>query len=92
MKVAIIGLSNSGKTTVFNALTGQDIETTIYSTTSGDPNIGIVKVPDPRIEKLSEIFKPKKSTHATIEYIDYVGLTKGDLKQNRKVFRSHKRC
>jgi len=86
MKVAIIGLSNSGKTTVFNALTGQDIETTIYSTTSGDPNIGIVKVPDPRIEKLSEIFKPKKSIHATIEYIDYVGLTKGDLKQNRKVF------
>jgi len=86
VKVAIIGLSNSGKTTVFNALTGQDIETTIYSTTSGDPNIGIVKVPDPRIEKLSEIFKPKKSTHATIEYIDYVGLTKGDLKQNRKVF------
>ncbi|MFZ3136775.1 MAG: redox-regulated ATPase YchF [Thermodesulfovibrionales bacterium] len=86
MKVAIIGLSNSGKTTVFNALTGQDIETTIYSTTSGDPNIGIVKVPDPRVEKLSEIFKPKKSTHATIEYIDYVGLTKGDLKQNRKVF------
>jgi ribosome-binding ATPase len=86
VKVAIIGLSNSGKTTVFNALTGQEIETTIYSTTSGDPNIGIVKVPDQRIEKLSEIFKPKKSTHATIEYIDYVGLTKGDLKQNRKVF------
>lgn len=86
MKVAIIGLSNSGKTTVFNALTGQNIETTIYSTTTGDPNIGIVKVPDPRIEKLSEIFKPKKSIHATIEYIDYVGLTKGDLKQNRKVF------
>jgi ribosome-binding ATPase len=86
VKVAIIGLSNSGKTTVFNALTGQNIETTIYSTTSGDPNIGIVKVPDQRIEKLSEIFKPKKSTHATIEYIDYVGLTKGDIKQNRKVF------
>lgn len=86
MKVAIIGLSNSGKTTVFNALTGQNIETAIYSTTTGDPNIGIVKVPDPRIEKLAEIFNPKKSVHATIEYIDYVGLTKGDLKQNRKVF------
>lgn len=86
VKVAIIGLSNSGKTTVFNALTGQNIETAIYSTTSGEPNIGIVKVPDTRVEKLAEIYKPKKSTHATIEYIDYVGLTKGDLKQNRKVF------
>jgi GTP-binding protein YchF len=86
MKIAIIGVSNSGKTTVFNALTGLNSETTIYPTISGEPNIGVVKVPDPEIDILSEIYRPKKTTYATIEYIDYIGLTKGDVKQNRKVF------
>ncbi len=86
MKVAIIGLSNSGKTTVFNALTGLNIETAIYPTTDGEPNVGVVKVPDLRLDKLSEVFKPKKTTYAAIEYIDYIGLTKGDTQQNRKVF------
>ncbi len=86
MKIAIIGLANSGKTTIFNALTGQNLETTIYPTLSAEPHIGMVKVPDPRIDKLVEIFKPKKTTFATVEYIDYIGLTKGDMEQNRKVF------
>ncbi len=86
MKVGIIGLSNAGKTTVFNALTGQTLETPIYPTTTGEPHRGIVKVPDMRIGKISEIFKPKKTTYATIEYIDYIAVTKGDLEQNRKVF------
>ena len=86
MKIGIIGLSNSGKTTVFNALTGQNLETTIYPTTSGEHAIGVVKVPDSRLDKLSEIFKPKKTTHATVRYIDYIGLTRGDMIQNRKVF------
>jgi len=86
LKLAIIGLSNSGKTTVFNALTGQNLETTTYATVSGEPNLGVVKVPDPRIEKLAAIYNPKKTTHATVEYIDYIGLTKGDVEQNRKVF------
>jgi len=86
VKIAIIGLSNTGKTTLFNALTGQNIETTVYPTTSGEPHLGMVKVPDMRLDKLTEIFKPKKTTHATIEYIDYIGLTKGDMEQNKKVF------
>lgn len=86
MKVAIIGLSNSGKTTVFNALTGQNIEITIYPTTSGEPHLCIVKLPDSRLDKLSKVFRPKKTTQATIEYIDYIGLTKGNMEQNRKVF------
>lgn len=86
MKLAIIGLSNSGKTTVFNALTGQGIETTIYPSVSGEPNYGVVKVPDYRVDKLSEIYKPKKIAYATVEYIDYMGLTKGDVDQNRRVF------
>ncbi|MBZ0157160.1 MAG: redox-regulated ATPase YchF [Alphaproteobacteria bacterium] len=86
MKLAIIGLSNSGKTTVFNALTRQNLETTIYPTVTGEPNYGTVKVPDQRIDRLAEVFKPKKVTYATVEYIDYIGLTKGDMAQNRKVF------
>ena len=86
MKVAIIGLANTGKTTVFNALTGQQVETTLYPTTSGDPHVGTVKVPDSRLDSLSALFRPKKTTHATIEYVDFIGLTKGDVKQNRKVF------
>lgn len=86
MKIAVIGLANSGKTTIFNALTGQNLETTIYPTLSAEPHIGMVKVPDPRIDKLVEIFRPKKTTFATVEYIDYIGLTKGDMEQNRKVF------
>jgi len=86
VKLAIIGLSNAGKTTVFNALTGQSLDTTIYPTISGEPNFGVVKVPDKRIESLAEIYKPKKVTYASVEYLDYIGLTKGDIAQNGKVF------
>lgn len=86
MKIAITGLANSGKTTIFNALTGMDLETTIYATVVPEPRLGVVKVPDARIDKLSEIFKPKKTNYATVEYMDYIGLTKGDMEQNRKVF------
>ncbi len=86
MKIAITGLANSGKTTLFNALTGQNLETTIYATLVAEPHLGVVKVPDARIEKLTEIYKPKKTAYATVEYVDYIGLTKGDAEQNRKVF------
>ncbi|TAL23199.1 MAG: redox-regulated ATPase YchF [Nitrospirae bacterium] len=86
MKIAIIGLANSGKTTIFNALTGLNLETTVYPTVIAEPHLGVVKVPDIRLGKLTEIYSPKKTTHATVEYIDYIGLTKGDMAQNRKVF------
>ena len=86
MKLGIIGLSNAGKTTIFNALTGQDLETPVYAATAGEPHVAVVKVPDARLARLSEIFNPKKTTYATIEYIDYIGITKGDLDQNRRVF------
>jgi len=86
VKVGIIGLSNTGKTTVFNALTGQNLDAPIYAATAGEPHRGVVKVPDERLGRLSEIFKPKKTTYATIEYIDYIGISKGDPDQNRKVF------
>lgn len=82
MKLSITGLPNSGKTTVFNALTGKGIETTHYYTTSGSPNLGIVKVPDKRIERLAEIFRHKKITYSTIEFVDYIGLTVKDTLHN----------
>jgi ribosome-binding ATPase len=86
MKTAIIGLANSGRTTIFNALTGLNLEVTTFPTLAGDPHTGMVKVPDARITRLAEIFRPRKTTHATVEYIDHLGLTKGDQEQNRKVF------
>ncbi len=86
MKLAITGLSNSGKTTIFNALTGKDIVTTSYLTTAGEPSYGIVKVPDHRIDRLLEFFKPKKITYASVEYIDYIGINTKDTSDNIKIF------
>ena len=86
MRVGIAGFPGSGKTTIFNALTGLNLEVSDYPTAAQEPHSGIVRVPDERLIRLTEIFKPKKTTQATVEYIDYLGLTKGDLEQNRKVF------
>lgn len=85
MKSAIIGLANAGRTTIFNALTELNLEVTPYATVATEPHLGMVKVPDPRINRLVEIFRPKKTAFATVEYVDYIGLTKGDLEQIRKV-------
>ncbi|HHE36971.1 MAG TPA: redox-regulated ATPase YchF [Candidatus Cloacimonetes bacterium] len=75
MKIGLIGLQNSGKTTIFNALTGLEAEVTSYSTGKVEPNMGIVEVKDERIEKLAEIYEPEKKVYAHIEYIDFGGLT-----------------
>ena len=93
MKLIITGFSNSGKTTVFNALTGLALETTTYPTSISaevEPHIGVVKIPDARIDKLSSIYGPKKTTYTTVEYIDFLGITSasagGGVSQNTKVF------
>ncbi len=89
MKLIITGFSNSGKTTVFNALTGQELETTAYPASISaeiEPHHGIVKIPDTRVDKLVDIYDPKKTTYATVEYIDYLGITTGDVTQNAKIF------
>jgi ribosome-binding ATPase len=70
MQVTIVGLPESGKTTVFNALTGGTAETGGYSGGRTAPNIGVVKVPDERVEQLAELFHPKKVTHADVTYVD----------------------
>ena len=84
MKIGLIGLQNSGKTTIFNTLTGLEAEVTSYSTQKIEPNQGIVQVEDERVEKLSEMYNPKKTIYATIEYIDFVGLTGN--KENNDAF------
>lgn len=86
MKIAITGFSNCGKTTIFNALTGQQKPTPIYTGAEEDPFTGIVKVPDQRVDRLSEIFNPLKTTYAAIEFIDYMGIATGEHERNRKVF------
>ena len=74
MELALIGLQKSGKTTVFNALTGGHAETSAFSGGKLEPNMAVVKVPDPRVEKLSEMYQPKKITHATVKYVDVAGM------------------
>ena len=70
MQVTIVGLPGSGKTTVFNALTGGHAETGSFSGGRAAPNIGVVKVPDERLDRLSELFRPKKTTPADVTYVD----------------------
>jgi GTP-binding protein YchF len=76
MKVAIIGIPKSGKTTIFNALTRGRAEVTAYSPTLA-PNIGVAKVPDSRLSVLEGIFQPKKTVPAEVSYIDIAGSLKG---------------
>ncbi len=75
MKIGIIGLPNSGKTTVFNALTGGTAETAAYSSGQLEPNIATVKVPDTRLNTLADMYKPKKTTFADVKYIDVAGFS-----------------
>jgi len=76
----MIGLPNVGKTTVFNALTGGGALAANYPFATVDPNTGIALVPDPRLTKLTEIFKSKKTTPATLEVRDIAGLVEGASK------------
>ncbi|MFQ5381934.1 MAG: redox-regulated ATPase YchF [Dehalococcoidia bacterium] len=70
MQFGIIGLPGSGKTTVFNAVTGGGAGVGAYSSQT-QPTIGSVQVPDPRVDRLAEIYKPKKTTHTTVQYVDF---------------------
>ena len=70
MQVTIVGLPGSGKTTVFNALTGGHAETGGYSGSRAAPNISVVKVPDERVDRLAALFSPKKTTYADVTYVD----------------------
>ncbi|GAB4328078.1 MAG: redox-regulated ATPase YchF [Phototrophicales bacterium] len=77
MRLGIIGLPNSGKTTIFNALTGQKLETGAVTTGQFEVHTAVVNVPDARLDQLIALFQPKKATYATITYADIAGLDKG---------------
>ncbi|OPX39136.1 MAG: hypothetical protein B1H12_00635 [Desulfobacteraceae bacterium 4484_190.2] len=80
MKIGLIGLPNSGKTTIFNALTKLEAPVTAYTNAKAEPNVAVVEVADDRIRRLSEIYRPKKTIFTTIEFIDFAGVTKGSAK------------
>ena len=80
MKLGIVGLPNVGKSTLFNAITNAGIPADNYAFCTIDPNVGVVQVPDERLEWLRDLYHPKKFTPAVIEFVDIAGLVKGASK------------
>lgn len=80
MKLGMVGLPNVGKSTLFNAITNAGAQSANYPFCTIEPNVGMVSVPDERLEKLAEIYKPDKFTPAVIEFVDIAGLVKGASK------------
>lgn len=77
LKCGIVGLPNVGKSTLFNALTKAGIAAENYPFCTIEPNVGVVEVPDPRLERLAEIVKPERILPATVEFVDIAGLVAG---------------
>lgn len=77
MKLGVVGLPNVGKSTLFNAITNAGAMAANYPFCTIEPNTGMVPVPDERVEKLADIYHPKKTIHAVIEFVDIAGLVRG---------------
>ena len=80
MKLGIVGLPNVGKSTLFNAITNAGVPADNYAFCTIDPNVGVVSVPDERLQWLSDFYNPKKTTPAVVEFVDIAGLVKGASK------------
>ena len=80
MKIGIVGLPNVGKSTLFNSITNAGAECANYPFCTIEPNVGVVPVPDERLDNLAKIYNPQKVTHAIIEFVDIAGLVKGASK------------
>ncbi len=91
MQIGIMGLPGAGKTTVFNALARARAEVGGYSAPSAEPNIAVVKVPDPRLEALAPLFEPKKFTPAEVQYVDVAGIVRGAGKDSAGALLAHLR-
>ncbi|MBI2023862.1 redox-regulated ATPase YchF [Candidatus Giovannonibacteria bacterium] len=77
LKIGIVGLPNVGKSTLFQALTKKEVDRSNYPFATIDPNVGVVEVPDSRLEKLAELSHSKKVVRAVVEFVDIAGLVKG---------------
>ncbi len=80
MKLGIVGLPNVGKSTMFNSITNAGAECANYPFCTIEPNVGVVPVPDERLDALAKMYNPQKVTHAVIEFVDIAGLVKGASK------------
>ena len=80
MKIGIVGLPNVGKSTLFNSITNAGAECANYPFCTIEPNVGVVPVPDERLDVLTQMYQPEKTTHAIIEFVDIAGLVKGASK------------
>jgi ribosome-binding ATPase len=78
MKIGLVGLPKSGKTTLFNLLTGSSVATSRYDAGRAELHTGIARVPDPRVDRLAALFRPKKTTYATFEVVDLAGIEKDE--------------
>src|SRR5919204_1216671 len=80
LSIGIVGLPNVGKSTLFNALSGASVLAANYPFATKDPNVGVVPVPDERLDRLAGLFEPRKTTHAALEFVDIAGLVRGASK------------
>jgi GTP-binding protein YchF len=82
MKIGFIGLAKSGKTTLFNALTGSSAAVSAYAAGRVGPNIAAVKVGDKRVDELSAVFRPKRTVYPTVDIVDFAGVSEGDARSD----------
>src|SRR6266436_1888187 len=78
MKIGLVGLPKSGKTSLFNLLTGASVATSSFGGSRAEMHSGVARVPDERVDRLSGLFKPKKTTYASFEVVYLAGITKGE--------------